>query len=190
MRTHRLIAATVGALLASAAFSQAAHANLLINIEQTAQRMLVSVDGRLLYDWPVSTGGPGYETPGGTFRPFRMDIDHRSQEWDNAPMPYSIFFTTTGIAVHGTEEQHSLGQPVSHGCVRLSVHNAATLWSLVKREDMANTTVVVSGSIPSAAGPLIANAGPIVLTPPADVGTPLPPVSNDRRGGLFSLFGQ
>ena len=42
-------------------------------------------------------------------------------------MPYSIFFTQTGNAIHGTNEQRNLGHPVSHGCVRLSVKNAATL---------------------------------------------------------------
>jgi lipoprotein-anchoring transpeptidase ErfK/SrfK len=95
----------------------------------------------------VSTGAEEYDTPGGTFTPFRMDIDHHSDEWDNAPMPYSIFFTDAGIAVHGTYERRSLGRAVSHGCVRLSVKNAATLWKLVKQEKMANTSIVVTGDI-------------------------------------------
>ncbi|MGZ3272088.1 MAG: L,D-transpeptidase family protein [Croceibacterium sp.] len=46
-------------------------------------------------------------------------------------------------------EQRNLGHAVSHGCVRLSVKNAATLWELVKREKMANTTVVLTGAIPA-----------------------------------------
>ena len=79
-----------------------------------------------------------------------MEIDHYSEEWDNAPMPYSIFFTQTGNAVHGTYGTRSLGHAVSHGCVRLSVKNAATLWALVKREKMANTSVVVTGDIADA----------------------------------------
>jgi lipoprotein-anchoring transpeptidase ErfK/SrfK len=54
-----------------------------------------------------------------------MEIDHYSDEWDNAPMPYSIFFTETGDAIHGTFEQRNLGHAISHGCVRLSVKNAA-----------------------------------------------------------------
>jgi hypothetical protein len=31
-----------------------------------------------------------------------MEIDHYSEEWDDAPMPYSIFFTQIGHAIHGT----------------------------------------------------------------------------------------
>ena len=90
-----------------------------------------------------------------------MEIDHYSDEYDNAPMPYSIFFTQTGNAIHGTYEQRNLGHAVSHGCVRLSVKNAATLWKLVKQEKMANTKVVLSGAIPDA-GP-VARARPMPL---------------------------
>jgi hypothetical protein len=126
---------------------QTAHAELLIQVNKSTQRMIVTRDGEELYDWPVSTGGRGYETPGGTFKPFRMDIDHYSDEYDQAPMPHSIFFTQTGIAIHGTYEQRNLGKAVSHGCVRLSLKNAATLWALVKSEKMANTQVVLRGGI-------------------------------------------
>jgi lipoprotein-anchoring transpeptidase ErfK/SrfK len=146
MLINRLIAPLTAATVAVLTLGQAAHADLLIKVDKSAQRMTVTVDGNQLYDWPVSTGGRGYDTPSGTFKPFRMDIDHYSEEWDNAPMPYSIFFTKTGDAVHGTYEQRNLGHAVSHGCVRLSVKNAATLWKLVTREKMASTTVVLSGA--------------------------------------------
>ncbi len=139
MKMDRPVVAIAGATFAGMVLCQTARADLLINVDKTAQRMQVAVDGRPVYDWPVSTGRSGYNTPSGTFRPFRMDIDHRSQEWDDAPMPYSIFFKG-GTAVHGTYEQNHLGHAVSHGCVRLSVANAATLWNLVRQEDMANST--------------------------------------------------
>lgn len=148
MRINRLIAPLTAATIAVLMFGQAAYADLLIEIDKSTQRMTVTVNGEQLYDWPVTTGGLGYDTPSGTFKPFRMEIDHYSEEWDNAPMPYSIFFTQTGNAIHGTYEQRNLGRAVSHGCVRLSVKNAATLWGLVKHEKMANTKVVLNGSIP------------------------------------------
>ena len=71
-----------------------AAANILIEIDKSAQRMTVSQDGAQLYAWPVSTGQRGYDTPSGDFKPFRMEKDHFSREWDDAPMPHSIFFTT------------------------------------------------------------------------------------------------
>ena len=150
MRVLRLIALLAAFTVSLLTFGQAAHADLLIQIDKSTQRMTVTVDGEQLYDWPVSTGGPSHDTPSGTFRPFRMEIDHYSEEWDNAPMPYSIFFTQTGDAIHGTYEQRHLGRPVSHGCVRLSPKNAAILWALVKRQKMADTMVVLSGAVPDA----------------------------------------
>jgi hypothetical protein len=124
-----------------------AKAAVLINIDKSAQRMVVSVDGNQRWYWPVSTGRRGYDTPSGAFRPSRMEISHFSRQWDNAPMPHSIFFTSVGHAIHGTYESAYLGQAVSHGCVRLSTENATELYDLVKAEGISNTRVVISGSL-------------------------------------------
>ena len=165
MRLSRSITPMAIAVVAILMFDQDAHADLLIEVNKSAQRMIVTLNGDQLYDWPVSTGVVGYGTPSGTFKPFRMDIDHHSDEYDNAPMPYAMFFTQTGVAVHGTYEQRDLGHAASHGCVRLSVKNAATLWKLVKSEKMANTTVVLNGAIPNARRPTLAVSQPTTLTP-------------------------
>jgi hypothetical protein len=125
-----------------------ASANILITIDKSAQQMSVAVDGAQRYVWPVSTGRPGYDTPNGTFKPNRMDADHYSQEWDNAPMPHAIFFDLDGHAIHGFFDVKHLGRAVSHGCVRLSPDHAQTLFSLVKSEGMGETKVVVAGHTP------------------------------------------
>jgi lipoprotein-anchoring transpeptidase ErfK/SrfK len=137
--------AAILAAFVAVATSGAAWANILIVIDKTAQRMSVTVDGVQRYTWPVSTGRPGYSTPSGTFTPFRMEADHFSQEWDDAPMPHSIFFTRQGHAIHGS--YHSgLGAPRSHGCVRISPPNAAILYSLVQAEGLGKTKVVLTGT--------------------------------------------
>src|SRR4051812_25688850 len=122
----------------------AAQASILITIDKAAQKMTVDVDGDTRWIWPVSTGRRGYDTPAGNFRPFRMEEDHYSKEWDEAPMPYSIFFTTEGHAIHGSYETRNLGRAASHGCVRISPSNAAKLFALVKREGESNARVVVT----------------------------------------------
>jgi hypothetical protein len=124
----------------------AAQAKVEITIDKNAQMMTVAVDGAARYQWPVSTGNPTHETPNGTFRTFRMEADHFSKEFDDAPMPHSIFFTKIGHAIHGTESEKWLGTPVSHGCVRLSRANATTLYALVEKEGVLNTTVTLTGS--------------------------------------------
>ena len=193
MRINRLIALMTAGTVAVLALGEAARADLLIQVDKSIQRMTVTVDGKQLYDWPVSSGGRGYDTPSGSFKPFRMDIDHRSDEWDDAPMPYSIFFTKIGHAIHGTYEQRNLGRAVSHGCVRLSVKNAATLWELVKRQKMANTTVVLGGAIPGAGSPAVARSRPMPLTPEEPLtAAPLPQdqsrYDNDRPLLPFPFF--
>jgi hypothetical protein len=181
MRINPLIVPLTAATVAVLTLGQAAHADLLINVDKSAQHMTVSVNGQQIYNWPVTTGGRDFDTPSGTFKPFRMEIDHYSDEYDNAPMPYSIFFTQTGNAIHGTYEQRNLGRAVSHGCVRLSVKNAATLWNLVKQEKMANTKVVLSGAIPDA-GP-VARARPMPLTANNTTGAPMPLAADEPRYG-------
>jgi L,D-transpeptidase catalytic domain len=124
----------------------AAQAKVSITVDKDAQMMTVAVDGSERYHWPVSTGIPSYETPNGSFRTFRMEEDHFSKEFDDAPMPHSIFFTKIGHAIHGTDSEGRLGTPASHGCVRLSRAHASTLYALVQQEGVLNTTVTLTGS--------------------------------------------
>lgn len=148
MRLHHRLALPLAAALVALMFAQPARANIMIIIDKSAQKMTVTVNGEERYTWPVSTGRSGYDTPSGDFQPFRMERDHYSREWDDAPMPNSIFFTKIGHAIHGTFEARNLGRPVSHGCVRLSTQNAATLFALVKEEGVFNTRVRLTGEAP------------------------------------------
>lgn len=137
-----LIAVT-GLLLS---LGSAAQAKISITVDKNAQQMTVAVDGVERYRWPVSSGLPAYETPNGSFKTFRMEEDHYSREFDDAPMPHSIFFTKQGHAIHGTDSVNRLGSPASHGCVRLSRANAATLYALVQKDGVLNATVTLTGS--------------------------------------------
>jgi hypothetical protein len=131
----------------------AAQAGVLVTIDKARQQMIVEVDGATRWVWPVSTGRRGYDTPSGSFKPFRMEEDHYSKEWDDAPMPYSIFFTGEGHAIHGSYETRNLGRRASHGCVRISPGNASKLFALVKREGVSNARVVV---LPDRNEPIVA----------------------------------
>jgi L,D-transpeptidase catalytic domain len=133
----------VAALVWSATIVLGATVDIAIN--KVSQKMTVKVDGEVQFVWPVSTGAPGYDTPSGKFRPFRMEAEHFSEEWDNAPMPHSIFFTGEGHAIHGTEHLKSLGRRASHGCVRLAPANAAKLFALVRQNGVKNTSVAIKG---------------------------------------------
>lgn len=98
----------------------------------TAARACVDVDGGqawLIEDGgvvrgpvPVSTGGEGRETPRGDFQVEWKNKDHRSTEFDGAPMPFAVFFAAGGIAFH-EGNLHT----ASAGCVRM-VYEDAEAW--------------------------------------------------------------
>jgi lipoprotein-anchoring transpeptidase ErfK/SrfK len=128
---------------------------LIARINLTTQTMTVQAGGKTIHSWKVSTGAPGFATPPGNFRPSWMAKDWRSRQYDDAPMPYSVFFNR-GIAVHGTMNPGSLGRAASHGCVRLATPNAAKFFKLVQRHGMAQTRIVVHGRQPFANGMMVA----------------------------------
>jgi hypothetical protein len=182
MRILRSAMAAV-AIACALGVSAPASAGLLIEIDKSTQQMTVSQDGALLYTWPVSSGLRRYDTPSGAYTPLRMERDHFSREWDDAPMPNSIFFTERGHAIHGTEHRRNIGRPASHGCVRLEPENARVLYALVKREGMANTRIVLTGVTPGPSAPAVARYTPGYIAPRPYYWGRLPedrPVSQDR----------
>ncbi|MBR0952324.1 L,D-transpeptidase [Bradyrhizobium canariense] len=144
-----------------------AQAKVEITVDKDTQQMTVAVDGVARYHWPVSTGIPSRETPNGAFRTFRMEEDHYSKEFDDAPMPHAIFFTKVGHAIHGTDSVGRLGSPASHGCVRLSRQNATTLYALVQQQGVLNTTVTLTGSaqVALARNPRVRNPTAVARAP-------------------------
>jgi lipoprotein-anchoring transpeptidase ErfK/SrfK len=115
--------------------------SLTITVNISTQEMVVAdEDGDAIFTFDVSTGRPGHATPTGTFRPLRMHQMWYSSKYENAPMPWSIFFYG-GYAIHGTTDLKHLGTVASHGCVRLDPKNAKLLYDLVKEVGMKSTTV-------------------------------------------------
>lgn len=120
-------------VLVAVLFSVPAFADYQVVVSKRHQSMSIYQDGELLDIWPVSTARSGYFTPTGTFRPYSYQPIHYSKKYDNAPMPHSIFFSG-GYAIHATPHVGALGRPASHGCVRLSPTNAASLYEMTQGE--------------------------------------------------------
>lgn len=137
----RPVLAAAAALGACLALAVPACATVAVSIDLTNQHMHVQSAGKS-YDWPISSARAGYVTPDGTFTPQSLHVDYHSKKYDNAPMPHAIFFYH-GFAIHGTNETRDLGKPASHGCIRLSRANAATLFALVKAE---GASIVITGA--------------------------------------------
>jgi lipoprotein-anchoring transpeptidase ErfK/SrfK len=136
--------AVVLAVMVGAGAAQAKRGGdgLQVNVDVSGQRMDVYVDGQLKHRWRVSTGRDGFDTPGGTFKPQRLEREWYSRKYDNAPMPNAVFFNG-GYAIHGTTDTKRLGRAASHGCIRLHPANAEELFDLVEEHGARRTRIVV-----------------------------------------------
>lgn len=98
---------------------------IAVIVSLTEQRAYVYRNGILIGVSTVSTGKDGYETPTGVFTILQKDKDHRSNIYNNAPMPYQQRLTWGGIALHAGGLP---GYPESHGCVHLPSEFARLLF--------------------------------------------------------------
>jgi lipoprotein-anchoring transpeptidase ErfK/SrfK len=140
------------ALIAAAAFSLAGQlaAAPAVNgpvptevvVDLSEQTMAVYLDGSLFDVWPVSTARPGKVTPRGKWSPNFLSRHHRSSLYNNAPMPFSIFYNGN-FAIHGTNQTDKLGSPASSGCVRLDPKNAELLFDRVEQHGLRSFRVTV-----------------------------------------------
>ncbi|OJU85088.1 MAG: hypothetical protein BGO06_23150 [Shinella sp. 65-6] len=138
-----LLATAVAFLVVLFQAETALSANLLAEVSLSSQTMIVMQNGIVKHRWRVSTGRKGFGTPTGSWKAKWASRDHRSRKYDNAPMPYAIFFNG-GYAVHATFDTRRLGRPASHGCVRLHPSNAATFFHLANRNGLSNTRIVIT----------------------------------------------
>lgn len=109
----------------------------------------VSLDEQLAYTYrngvligvaTASTGKKGHTTPTGVFHTILKDAKHRSSKYNNAPMPYTQKFTSSGIALHAGGLP---GYPSSHGCVHLPSEYARLLF---KETPMGMTVMVTNNT--------------------------------------------
>ncbi|MGR3365406.1 MAG: L,D-transpeptidase [Maritimibacter harenae] len=115
----------------------------IVDLSDQTLTVLRTEDGRTTHRvWPVSTGADGYGTPTGRFQPTFLDRDHTSSLYDDAPMPWSVFFNED-IAIHGTYDTRYIGRPASHGCVRMMPKAAKAFFRMVDDAGRGNTTIKV-----------------------------------------------
>lgn len=111
-------------------------------VHKSEQKLHLFKNGHKKYSWEVSTARAGKVTPTGTWNAQWLSKHHKSSRYNNAPMPYSIFYDGN-FAIHGTDQIHKLGTPASSGCVRLHPENAAVLFAMVRQVGKSNFAVRV-----------------------------------------------
>lgn len=143
---------------------------LVVSLDE--QRAYVYRNGIAIGISTISSGKEGKDTPPGVFTILQKNKDHRSNLYNNAPMPYMQRLTWDGIALHGGALP---GYPASHGCVRLPHPFAEKLFAITRTGD----TVVVANA--KASSPSVVH--PAVLVPINTQGLPL--AVNHGEAGYF-----
>lgn len=110
---------------------------VLVIVSLTRQLAFVYRNGILIGVSTVSTGMKGHATPTGVFTVLQKKVEHYSNLYNNAPMPYMQRLTWDGIALHAGQLP---GYPASKGCVRMPKAFAKLLYGTTK----LGMTVVVT----------------------------------------------
>ncbi|WP_084673722.1 L,D-transpeptidase [Sphingomonas sp. MM-1] len=108
---------------------------VIIVVSLSKQRAYVYRNGVLIGVSTISSGTAGHETPTGIFTILQKKVDHKSNLYDDAPMPFMQRLTWSGIAMHA-------GYPASHGCIRLPLAFAEHLYGVTQ----LGLTVIITQS--------------------------------------------
>jgi lipoprotein-anchoring transpeptidase ErfK/SrfK len=128
------------------------------------QRIYVFDGEELVAFSTISSGKKGHATPTGVFSILQKNVDHKSNIYSNAPMPFMQRLTWDGIALHAG---HIPGYAASHGCLRLPLAFAKSLYQITKMDQK----VVVLADLSTPAPKPAPKPEPPVVTP-----QPVPPV--------------
>jgi lipoprotein-anchoring transpeptidase ErfK/SrfK len=118
-----------------------------IVVDQTKLRLYFYLYGKLKFVFPVATGQPAWPTPDGTFHIVVMSKDPTwippDSPWAKGlePVPAGpgnplgtrwMGTSAPGVGIHGCPEDWSIGTHASHGCIRMHIRDAETLYEYVK----------------------------------------------------------
>jgi len=145
--------------------TRTAGAPVMAVVSLSRQRVtLYDADGWIMRA-PVSSGRTGYETPAGVYSILQRKVEHFSNLYDDAEMPFMQRLTWSGIALHAGALP---GYPASHGCVRMPRDFAERLFEvsrlgmrvIVMRDDIGPADISHPALFRPAAGD---SAGPSVV---------------------------
>jgi lipoprotein-anchoring transpeptidase ErfK/SrfK len=134
-----------------------------INVSST-KRIVVDISKEILYAYdggtlfmqePISTGLEFTPTPLGMFAVYRKTPSSymqgpvpgvSDQYYDLPGVPWDLYFTYDGNAIHGAYWHNKFGQPWSHGCVNLPLTQAHALYEWA---DLGTPVLIVQDWVPN-----------------------------------------
>jgi lipoprotein-anchoring transpeptidase ErfK/SrfK len=119
-----------------AGIPEAATGEVWIDINLSSEYMIVYQGSTVLMETYISSGKPGFETPPGTYY-VNTKLESQTMEgvlggesYHVPDVPWVMYFTDVGHAIHGTYWHNNFGTPMSHGCINVPMDLAAYLYSV------------------------------------------------------------
>ena len=120
---------------------------LSIVVSLSTQRAFVYRGARMVAATTISSGKDGRDTPLGTYPILQKNAAHRSNLYNDAPMPFMQRLTWDGIAIHAGNNP---GFPASHGCIRVPTGFAKKLFGVTSLGTTVTVTDDFEGEAPVA----------------------------------------
>ena len=110
---------------------------LVITVDLNARIISVFRDGHEIGTAVALLGTKQHPTPVGRFTILTKEKDNVSEKYNNAPMPWTLRLTWSGIAIHGSPVINGYA---SHGCVGVPDEFAEKLFRVAKKGDVVVIT--------------------------------------------------
>ena len=122
---------------------------LVMTVDLQARVISVFRDGYEIGAAAALLGTPEHPTPTGTFPILTKERDNVSEQYNNAPMPWTLRLTWDGVAVHGGSTVE-LGY-ASHGCISVPDEFASRLFD---EAEIGDVVIITDGVMTGVGGSL------------------------------------
>ncbi len=110
----------------SAELAKKEKAGVHVIIHLRKQRGVCKDGDKVIRTFRVCTGRTSHPTPKGHFHIMEKHAKHKSNVYNDAPMPFFMRLTVNGVGLH---QGKLMRYPASHGCIRLSWDDARFLFN-------------------------------------------------------------
>ena len=136
------MAALMAAFTLAAAGAAHAQERLGVVVDLSKRQLDVRVGGEVVGTYDVAVGQPGHRTPEGVYGLSRVvwnpdwvppesawaeDAEKVGPGEAGNPMGDVKIYFSDLLYIHGTDDRESLGEPASHGCIRMANEDALDL---------------------------------------------------------------
>ncbi|TVY02042.1 L,D-transpeptidase family protein [Cohnella terricola] len=111
-----------------------------IEVYPQRHRMVVKAQGQVFKTYPIAVGNPSTPTPVGEYQ-----IVFKGKDWAPyfGPRWLGLNVPWGNYGIHGTNKPYSIGQHLSHGCIRMRNHDVKELYDMIP----IGTTVSIMGHL-------------------------------------------